>query len=78
MITDINMDRLRPGQVSFVITKTGIVDDVELLSTSGFDAVDERMVELITKLPGDWKAATNSEGMPVDHKMVFFFGIQGC
>ena len=52
--------------------------DVILISSSGYDSIDERMVGLITDLPGKWKPAENLKGQKVDEQLVFSFGLIGC
>jgi len=70
--------KLQPGKLYFTITKTGIISDVELLTTSGYPSIDNKMIELITKTPGKWVPAENSKGEKVAEKLVFSFGIIGC
>ena len=74
----IKQDHLRPGKVSFTITKKGTPANVKLTSTSGYPSVDEALVELIMTMPGKWDPATNSKGEKVDQELIFFFGLQGC
>ena len=74
----IEQDQLRPGQVSFTVTKEGDIAKVKLNATSGYTSVDETLVELITSMPGKWKPATNAKGEKVDQEFVFFFGVEGC
>ena len=74
----IDRDELKPGQVSFVVSKKGTVTDVNLDSTSGYPSVDEKLVELIKNMPGEWIPATNAQGENVEQELVFFFGMDGC
>jgi hypothetical protein len=74
----ITRDKLKPGKVNFTVTKTGAIEKVKLTSTSGYDFVDEALIELITKIPGEWEPASNTNGINVDQEFVFFFGLQGC
>ena len=77
-ITMAEEDKLKPGKVRFTISKKGKVKDVILISSSGYDSIDERMVGLITDLPGKWKPAENLKGQKVDEQLVFSFGLIGC
>ena len=70
--------KLKAGKLYFTVTKDGSISAIELAATSGYPAIDERMIELITTIPGQWKPAENSEGEKVDQKLVFSFGIIGC
>ena len=74
----IKQDQLKPGRVNFTVTKEGIIANVKLSSTSGYDSVDENLVEIIGHMPGKWEPATNSKGEKVDQELIFFFGLEGC
>lgn len=74
----VNRDRLEPGKVRFVVTKNGKIGPVALESTSGYDAIDDKMLKLIMNLPGEWMPATNSKGKKVDQEFIYSFGIVGC
>ena len=76
--TIIKEDQLRPGKVSFTMTKEGTIVNVKLTETSGYPSVDEELVKIITNMPEKWKPAENSKGEKVDQEFVFFFGTQGC
>lgn len=75
---EVPRDQLRPGKVNFTITKNGTVSNVNIGETSGFYTLDEKMVELITQLPGSWSPAKNASGEPVEQDLVFFFGGDDC
>lgn len=70
--------KLQPGKLYFTITKTGTISDVELLTTSGYPSIDNKMIEVITQTPGKWAPAENSKGEKVDQRLVFSFGRIGC
>lgn len=70
--------KLQPGKISFTVTKKGVVNQIQLDNTSGYDSIDDKMMELIRNMPGMWAAATNASGEKVDQKLVFFFGLMGC
>jgi len=75
----INQDKLRPGKVSFTVTKEGTIANVKLTSTSGYSSMDKELIKLITYLPKwYWNSAKNSKGEKVDQELVLFFGIEGC
>lgn len=74
----IQKDQLKPGQVSFRISPTGTVEDIELTSTSGYPSVDDTLLELIGNMPHKWHPARNAQGEAVEQTLVFFFGLEGC
>lgn len=74
----IKEDKLKPGKVSFTVTKTGTIENVKLNSTSGYPSVDETLIEVVSNMTEKWNPATNSKGEKVDQELVFFFGLQGC
>lgn len=74
----VETDKLQPGRINFTVTKEGKVTNVDLDATSGYIALDKKMVDLITNLPEKWNAATNAKGEKVEQELVFFFGIEGC
>ena len=52
--------------------------NVELLSTSGYDDLDAKMIELIKAMPGTWNPAENADGNNVEQSFVLIFGAMGC
>jgi hypothetical protein len=74
----ITREGLKPGRVNFTVTKEGRVSNVYLDSTSGYPAVDKKLIELVEEMPGTWSPATNAEGEAVKQELVFFFGLMGC
>ncbi len=74
----ISQDKLEPGQVKFTVTKHGMIEQVKLTSSCGYETIDEALVEQIRTMPQRWTPATNSKGENVDQVLVFFFGMQGC
>ena len=70
--------QIQPGKISFKITKEGTLEQAKLTNTCGFNSIDEKMLELIQQLPGEWEAATNEKGQKVEQELVFFFGSMGC
>lgn len=77
-ISIVREDRLEPGMIYFTVTTMGTISDVELTGTSGYDAVDKKMVELITNMPGKWQPAENHMGLKVNQTFVLSFGKEGC
>ena len=77
-IAGIKQSELQPGKACFTITNTGAIENVKLVSTSGFKALDESMLELLSSIPGDWYSASDLLGQKVDQELIFFFGKQGC
>lgn len=77
-ILSLNQDQLRAGKVVFTVGKTGTIAQARLEESSGFAALDKAMLELIKKIPGNWKPAKNASGEAVEQDLVFFFGREGC
>lgn len=75
---NLTKDQLKAGKVAFTVSTNGTVESVRLVSSSGYEAVDEQLVEVISNLPARWKPATNAKGEPVNQELVFFFGNEGC
>ncbi|MGB0368133.1 MAG: energy transducer TonB [Flavobacteriales bacterium] len=69
---------LKPGKVRFTVTKTGEVVNVILISSSGYESIDETMLKLLQTLPNHWKPAQDAAGNTVDEQLVFSYGIMGC
>lgn len=69
---------LRPGKVSFTVTKKGTISQVRLNSTCGTPSFDKHVIELIKTLPNQWEPATNAKGQQVHQEFVFFYGQKGC
>lgn len=68
----------QPGKVRFTITAEGTLVDAKLTSTSGYDELDELLLELVNSLPANWEPAMNAKGERVDQQLVLFFGNFGC
>ncbi len=77
-LSEIRVDELKPGKVRFTISTEGKVDNVFLDSTSGYDPLDEEVLELIAKMPGTWEPAESAKGEKVEQELVFAFGTIGC
>lgn len=69
---------LQPGKVAFVVSSNGTIGEVILESTCGYSELDEKMVQLISEVPGEWLPAIDHNGEKVDQTLVLFFGMRGC
>lgn len=74
----IKQEHLERGNVMFTITKKGNISNVHLSSSSGYNSLDELMLNLIKTLPGTWTPAMNSTGEKVEQEFAFSFGRGGC
>jgi TonB family protein len=74
----VDAQTLRSGKVHFTVDKAGMVSDVRLSESSGYPALDARVLELLNTLPGTWSAASNAAGEAVEQEFVFSFGTVGC
>ena len=74
----IHKQQLKGGQFSFTVTKEGNLEQVEMKSTSGYEEVDQVLIELLKEMPGKWKPAMDAEGNKIDQELTFFFGLEGC
>jgi hypothetical protein len=75
---DVDPDKLRPAKLFFTVTTNGSIENVRLDRTSGYPAVDERMIKLIKKAPGAWYPAETKNGEKVNQELVVSFGLMGC
>jgi hypothetical protein len=61
----------------FTITRNGTVSNVyQELMTTGYPSIDEKFIEIIKSIPGQWAAAENAKGAPIDQELVFTFGLR--
>lgn len=77
-ISSVKQEGLRAGRISFVIGKNGEITDLEKTSSSGYEQLDEQMLETMQNLPKKWTPARNKNGETVEQSLVLFFGLQGC
>lgn len=73
-------DQLGAIKISFIITKEGKVSSVkhDAMSTE-YPSIDEKLMQLIKDIPGEWTPAENSKGEKIDYEFVFTFGSRdGC
>lgn len=78
VIKEARKERLEAGKVRFSINTKGLVESVVLDATSGYSAIDSKMIELIKAMPGKWSPAKDAKGNLVNQEFVFSFGIIGC
>lgn len=74
----VNPADLQPGKVRFTISTSGKVKDVFLEATSGYESLDKEIINLISKIQGEWEPARDLKGAKVEQQLVFAFGIIGC
>ena len=74
----VDEDKLQPAKLFFTVTKNGTIENVHLDRSSNYPSVDKFMIELIKKLPAEWKPAENHKGEKVDQQLVVSFGLMGC
>jgi TonB family protein len=74
----VDAQTLRSGKVHLTVDKAGTVSGVRLSESSGYPALDARVLELLNTLPGTWSAASNAAGEAVEQEFVFSFGTVGC
>lgn len=77
-IDQIDEEQLGPGRIYLTVGKEGKLIKVELKNSSQQPALDERVLELMRSLPGEWKAAEDVNGKHVEQTLVLFYGIMGC
>ena len=71
-------DKVKPGKIYFTVSKEGVITNVEIVSSTGLPHIDEKIKELVTKLPGTWEPAKDINGNYVDQTLVISFGNMGC
>jgi hypothetical protein len=73
-------DKLGAIKLSFIVSKEGIITNVKHdAMTTGYASIDEKLMELIKNIPGEWTPAENSKGEKMDYEFVFTFGPRdGC
>lgn len=77
-ISIVQKGNLKGGKLYFTVTKKGTIKDIKLAATSGYPAIDTKMIELMENNPGMWFPAENEKGEKVEQKLVFSFGTIGC
>lgn len=77
-VRDVKKERLKPGKARFTVTEDGLIDAIELDATSGYEAIDKKMMELLKEAPSKWNVAKDANGKTISQEYVFSFGIVGC
>lgn len=79
-MTAIKGDDLGAIKISFLVTKEGVVSNIKHdAMTTGYSSIDQKLMELIKNIPGEWIPAKNSLGEKIDYEFVFTFGPRdGC
>lgn len=78
VLENVDPEKFLAAKLYFTVAKDGTVKNVKLDRDSGYPEVDNRMIELINKLPGTWDPAENSQGEKVEQELVISFGLMGC
>ena len=77
-IQDLDSKKLRPGKLAFDINTDGQIENVKLEHTCGYNNIDQRMMDILNNVPGEWTPAKDAEGNPVAQTYLFDFGMVGC
>lgn len=78
-ISATQLDKLDPGFIVFTINTSGQIEESEHLISSGYSEIDNKLVELMKKLPQSWEPAENSKGEKVAQELALRFGnLKGC
>lgn len=70
--------KLRPARLRFTVTKKGKIANVEIGNHSDCKVLDDKMIELLQNLPGEWRPAENGNGKKIDQVLVVSYGLGGC
>lgn len=74
----IDSNKLKSAKLFFTVSKTGKITNTRIESSCGYPAIDDAMLEFLTKAPGKWHPAENVQGEKVDQELVISFGQMGC
>lgn len=78
-ISATQLDKLDPGFIVFTINTSGQIEEAEHLISSGYSEIDNKLVELMMRLPQSWEPAKNSKGEKVEQELALRFGdLSGC
>lgn len=75
---DLNEDKLRPAALYFTVSENGTITNMRLARTSGFDSIDNNIIDLLKSAPGKWIPAKTFEGKTIEQELVISFGKAGC
>ncbi|WCO00934.1 hypothetical protein [Psychroserpens ponticola] len=71
----IDGNKLGAIKISFIITKKGEISNVKHdAMTTSYPTIDEKLIELIKNIPGEWTPAETALGEKIDYEFVFTFG----
>ncbi len=70
-------DQLQAAMLYFTISRTGVLTNIYLDHTTGYQKIDEGLIKIINNLPGKWAPAENSEGEKIEQELVLTFGPRG-
>lgn len=74
----IDFEFVRPARIEFWVSTEGKITDARIDSPSSYADLDNKMLDLVQAMPGDWEPAKDAQGNAVAQKMVFFYGKKGC
>ncbi len=77
-VSKLNMSDLKPGKISFLVSKEGKIELISLEDSCGDKATDMKMLSIINNLPENWNPAKDEQGNSIEQKLYFSFGIVGC
>lgn len=70
--------KLRPGQIRFTVGTDGRLKDARVIASTTYPDLDARILELISNAPGEWSAAQDDLGQPVEQELILYYGAMGC
>ncbi|MCB0737877.1 MAG: hypothetical protein KDC92_10220 [Bacteroidetes bacterium] len=74
----VDWDKLTSGNMSFTVNAKGELEQVILKMSCGIFQLDEHLLAVFRKLPGNWTPAKDANGKAVSQQLYFFFGRKGC
>jgi len=77
-IDNVDYDELFPAKLYFTVSMEGEITNIKLMKSSRHPELDEKMIELMQDLPGQWIPAKNEDGEKVAQELVLSFGMIGC
>ena len=77
-VADVEEDKLDPGKISFIISKDGQLNNIDNDFSCGYKNVDNKMMKLLSDMPGKWIPARNADGLDIDQQLTLFYGKMGC
>jgi hypothetical protein len=77
-VAAIDLKKVTPAKIYFTVTKNGEITNIKQDRTTSYPLIDNKMMALISDMPGKWIPAQNKAGIKVDQELVFTFGLGGC